>query len=86
MIEERAAECLEAGHQLSAYIDGELAPDEREALAAHLAACPACRARYQVDAAFVASLRRRREVPPVPATLRRRVLDALAEEHRREKT
>lgn len=35
--------CPEFAERLSAYLDGELGEDEREAMAAHLTACAACR-------------------------------------------
>lgn len=85
MSDARGPECLELEQHLSAYIDGELSAAERLAVATHLEACSACRNRYGVDAAFVASLRHRGGFPPVPGGLRRRILDALREEDRREK-
>jgi len=38
---------------LHAYLDGELSPVERERLEAHVAACPACRARLDEERALV---------------------------------
>jgi anti-sigma factor RsiW len=35
--------CATIREQMQGYLDGELPPAEREAVAAHLAACPACR-------------------------------------------
>lgn len=40
-------ECLEVRDSLSAYIDDELAWDEREAIESHLAECPACSAELE---------------------------------------
>ena len=39
--------CQEALEAISAAIDGELSPDERAALDAHLASCPACAALFE---------------------------------------
>ena len=39
--------CQEALEAISAAIDGELSPDERAALDAHLASCPACTALFE---------------------------------------
>jgi len=39
--------CENVRTQLSAYLDGELAPDEAEAVRAHLAWCPGCAEEYR---------------------------------------
>lgn len=36
-------ECSKVQENLSAYLDDELPPEQREAIQAHLAVCPACR-------------------------------------------
>jgi hypothetical protein len=52
---------------LSALLDGELAGPERRRVADHLAACPACRARFDALGRVVASLRRLERAAPPPA-------------------
>lgn len=44
-------------HQLSAYLDGELAPPQRDELEGHLAACPSCRRELEELRATAAALR-----------------------------
>lgn len=64
--------CEEAMPLLSAYLDGETTPEERAAIAAHLADCASCRAileEYRKIDEAIASL----EATP-PASLRERVM------------
>ena len=39
--------CQQARLRLSAFMDGELAPDNQAAIKKHLTACPACREQYE---------------------------------------
>ena len=60
--------CTELETRLDAWLDGDLAPGEHEAVAAHLAGCPACAALHT----DLVALRERaraapREVAPPPA-------------------
>src|SRR3989475_9052654 len=60
---------------LHAYLDGELAPAEARGVDAHLAPCPACRERLDVERALITRAGEllalaappERELPPVPA-------------------
>ena len=58
--------CEVSPELLSAYLDGALPPPEREELEAHLAQCPACRARLESLRAVKHALARlpSREAPP----------------------
>jgi negative regulator of sigma E activity len=58
--------------QLSAYLDGEMTRDERDAIELHLAACPACRAALQ-DYRALAAAAADEATPPVPADLHTRI-------------
>ncbi len=77
------ATCNELQRELSAYLDGTLSAEKAGRLARHLEGCAACRARYEREQAVVKRLRRVKE-PPAPAELRRRIIDDLLEEDRRE--
>jgi anti-sigma factor RsiW len=41
--------CARSREELAAYLDGELAPNERSELEAHLAGCAACRAELEAE-------------------------------------
>ena len=68
--------CREIRQQLSAYLDGELSPEESRSVRAHVASCPACRAELE-------SLRRTieavKDLPPVaaPHDLKQRILETV---------
>ena len=67
--------CQEALEAISAAIDGELSPDERAALDAHLASCPACIALFEE---LSGQSRLLRELDcAVPAGLSARILASL---------
>lgn len=74
---------MTAGHisseSLSAYLDGETAPDEARRLASHLAACEACRSRFESVRRLVGGLRRLTPAAP-PAELAARVRGRIAAE------
>jgi len=68
--------------ELGGYVLGALEPDEREAVAAHLAACPACAAEHERLAGLPAMLAHAEglEIPAAPAAVEERLLDQLAHE------
>jgi anti-sigma factor RsiW len=60
---------------LRAYVDGELTPDLREGIAAHLGACPACSGRHRElseRSAWVSAVMALSESTPTASTPRRR--------------
>lgn len=62
---------------LSAYLDGELRPEEKAQLEAHLAGCPDCRAALgQLES--VSGLVKKHALEPVPLALRNAVLNGRA--------
>lgn len=67
--------CHSVQDRLSEFLDRFLADEERENVAAHLASCPACGARYQSLEKARAALRRLKSVPvPAPLAMKLRVL------------
>jgi anti-sigma factor RsiW len=68
--------------ELGGYVLGALDPAERDAVAAHLAACPACAAEHARLAGLPAMLRPAEglEIPAAPAGVEERVLDRIAQE------
>jgi anti-sigma factor RsiW len=74
--------CTHVRDELGGYVLGALAPDERDAVAAHLAECPACRAEHARVAGLPALLRPAEglEIPAPPAGVEERLLDRLAQE------
>lgn len=52
--------CGELDEHLAPFVDGEAAPDERRAVAAHLAACPPCQKHADAEAAAREALRAQR--------------------------
>ena len=73
------AHCDEYLELISASLDGALSPAQQEALEAHLAQCPQCKALYEELSAVHSALA---ELPPVevPAGLTGRIMDAVAAE------
>ncbi len=59
------------------YLDDELAPDERDAIDAHLRRCTGCRHAFARDGAFRHQLRHTQPAEHAPDALRSRLLDAL---------
>ena len=70
--------CGEIREQLSAFLDGELADGERQAVAAHLEGCEACRREHAALARTVELVRGLPAVAP-PADLAGRVAERVAE-------
>jgi len=73
--------CEEAVRYEDLYLDGEMAPDERLRMEAHLAACPACRNRVTEWLRFHTVVRQRMGEVRAPASLR----EALDHRLRRER-
>jgi hypothetical protein len=67
-------------HYLSADVDGELNPAERQAVSAHLASCPDCRQRRDDEHALKAVLREQIPIRPAPPELRQKIIAALDRE------
>ena len=63
---------------LSAYVDGELPPDQSNAVAEHLTSCAACSAEYETMLETVGLLRSQLKRYAAPDVLRARILSALA--------
>jgi anti-sigma factor RsiW len=68
--------------ELGAYVLGALDPDERDVVAAHLAACPICAAEHARLSTLPAMLRPAEglEIPAAPAGVEERLLDRIAAE------
>jgi len=62
--------CTKTLEDLSAFIDGELAPEEELALRRHLDACSSCQQMTQIFSALKETVTRTAEVYPLPPTLR----------------
>ncbi|MDD5210180.1 MAG: zf-HC2 domain-containing protein [Elusimicrobiales bacterium] len=58
--------CTEVGQKLSAYMDGELSPEDRAGLKAHLDKCPACSAELLSYSAVDSGMRLLPPVAPNP--------------------
>jgi anti-sigma factor RsiW len=76
--------CRTTSPSLSAYIDGELPPDQAAAVAEHLATCPPCSTEYEAMLETVASLRAELERFTAPDVLRARIRSAIASTPSRE--
>jgi anti-sigma factor (TIGR02949 family) len=70
--------CAEADTFLHAYVDGELAGDDRQAFEAHLRACEPCTQASRFQARFKAAIRGHLPRPSLPVGLRARIESALA--------
>lgn len=58
---------------VTAYVDGELVGEDREAFESHLAACPACRRLLEEEQSVAALLRSAHPPPVAPDALRARI-------------
>ena len=58
---------------VSAYVDGELVGEDRQAFESHLAACPACRQLLEEEQSVAALLRSAHPPPVAPDALRARI-------------
>lgn len=74
-------DCTQYDEQLSAYLDGELTPEETEALEAHLNTCADCRDYLTLLQTMRASLLE--EAPEPPASLRNGILYKIGLEEKR---
>jgi hypothetical protein len=74
--------CGRIREELGGYVLDALAPGEREAVAAHLAACPACAAEHARLAALPKLLAHAEglEIPTAPPAIEERLLDQIAHE------
>ncbi len=75
--------CRDVIERLPDYLDGELQPEIRDAVAAHLRSCARCRASARFQGELVETLHRTRS-PAAPGELRRRIVEALLDEDRRQ--
>jgi len=66
-------QCADCRGLLHAYLDGELMPDEREAVRQHLATCASCAAEYETLVALSRQLKTKLERPTAPDTLKARI-------------
>ena len=76
--------CDEASARLFEYLDGELEGLSEEEVRHHLAICEACYPRVQFERHFLEALQRSQNGGRASASLRERVLEALAEDERPE--
>src|SRR5258705_8090462 len=76
--------CAHLREGLGGYVLGALEPEEREAVAAHLAACPACAAEHARLAGLPALLQQAEgiEIPDAPPAIAERVLDHVAHDRK----
>jgi hypothetical protein len=74
--------CADIREALGGYVLGALEPWEHEAVAAHLAGCPACAAEHARLAALTPLLAHAEglEIPAAPAAIEERLLDQIAHE------
>jgi anti-sigma factor (TIGR02949 family) len=70
--------CNTTRASLSAYVDGELPPDQADAVAEHLANCAGCSAEYETLLETISLLRSQLKRYTAPDVLRARVRTALA--------
>jgi anti-sigma factor RsiW len=77
--------CAHLREALGGYVLGALEPDERDAVAAHLGACPTCAAEHARLAGLPALLQHADgiEIPDAPPALEERLLDRVARDRRR---
>ena len=73
-------ECEEALARLWEFLDGELPPDDEEAVKKHLDICNRCYPRYDFQRAYFEFTRRVRERDRTPASLRRRLFARILEQ------
>jgi anti-sigma factor RsiW len=63
--------------EISAYIDGELSPEEFQSMSDHLASCGDCAAQYQMLLTTSRRVKEGYDVPRMPEALRARVRESL---------
>jgi anti-sigma factor (TIGR02949 family) len=69
------SDCSHLDSRITPFVDGELPPDEQQALTGHVAACPACRAAVAAERAvrtLIASRRAELTAPTAPSGLKAR--------------
>ena len=77
--------CEEVLARLWEFLDGELTPENEEAVRRHLALCGQCYPQYDFQRAYLAYVRKLREREHAPATFRRRLFEKLLEQERLER-
>ncbi|MBS2024716.1 MAG: zf-HC2 domain-containing protein [Deltaproteobacteria bacterium] len=70
-------DCRDIGGLLSAWVDGELMPDEKADFEAHLLSCQACSLAARSHVGLKAAVRRSGPIRKAPASLRKSVTDKL---------
>jgi len=81
-MDEGGADCDEAVHRLYHFLDGELTPEKRAQIQAHLDACAPCIEAYEFEAELRQAIARGcRE--PIPEGLLERIALAIDHERRR---
>lgn len=69
--------CPEAMERMYGYLDGEISPELEERIREHLKCCTRCCPEYDIEAAFLAVLRRQRESDRARAEFRARLVAAI---------
>lgn len=72
--------CEDALARLWDFLDGELPPDEQEALQRHLEVCGRCYPQYDFQRAYLAYTRHLAEKEHAPPALRRRLFQKILEQ------
>lgn len=81
--EDSEDDCNETLHRLYVYLDGELTEERREEIKRHLDDCPPCFEAFDFEAELRSIIAHRCK-DHVPDSLRKRVLDALTEETKKQ--
>jgi mycothiol system anti-sigma-R factor len=71
------ADCSEALHRVFEYLDGEMATEDHDKIAAHLAHCVECLRQYDMDTMVKALVKRSCQPEPAPARLRMMVVQSI---------
>ena len=78
-------DCIRVSQNLDDYLDGEIGPFRRQAIARHLDACPACSAGYTFEVQVRQTLWEKCR-DEAPSALRQRILESLASESLHDET
>ena len=75
---ESSDRCAEVGARIYEYLDNEMPAPERAKVAAHLAACPACREIEVSERAFLSAVREKCSgQDPCPEHVQKRIADEI---------